>query len=240
MSQTSQPIQRPDDPAIAADAPATCPLRSHPTWRSPRAWVILLLVTILGTATDLWSKSWAFANVARAPVVIDRAEVLAARHGLGAMTPPDRMHVIPGALDFTLVLNPGAVFGIGAGQRLFFAIFTGAAIAFALWVFSRWTRPRDVVAHAGLGLLLAGGIGNLYDRITFACVRDFIHPLPRVELPFGLRWPAGGSSEVWPWVSNVADAYLIVGIGLILWHSWRHPPETRAPAKDSEPTAATR
>lgn len=186
--------------------------------------MILLIVTALGTATDLWSKDWAFANVADDPVVIDRAAVMAARNGLGAMTPPDRMTVIPGVLDFTLVLNPGAVFGIGAGQRVFFAVFTLGAIAFALWVFARWTKARDWAAHAGLGLLLAGGLGNLYDRLTYACVRDFIHPLPRVELPFGLRWP-NGSDEVWPWVSNVADAYLIIGIGLILWHSWRHPPE---------------
>ncbi len=193
------------------------------TWRCPRAWILLLIVTVLGTATDLWSKHWAFANVADAPVVIDRERVLAARNGLGAMTPPDRVHVIPGVLDFTLVLNPGAVFGIGAGKRLFFAVFTAVAIGFALWVFGKWTRPRDWLAHAGLGLLLAGGLGNLYDRVVFACVRDFIHPLPGRELPFGLKWPNNGSDEVWPWVSNVADAYLIIGIGLILWHSWREP-----------------
>lgn len=194
-------------------------------WTSPRAWAVLLVVTVVGTLSDLWTKSWAFASVADAPVVIDREAVMAARHGLGAMTPPDRMHVIPGVLDFTLVLNPGAVFGIGAGQRVFFAAFTGVAIGFALWVFARWTTPRDWVAHTGLGLLLAGGLGNLYDRLVFACVRDFIHPLPRVRLPFGLKWPNNGSPEVWPWVSNVADAYLIVGIVLILWHSWRHPGE---------------
>lgn len=183
----------------------------------------MLVVTILGTASDLWSKQWAFANVADEPVIIDRERVMAARNGLGAMTPSDRMEVIPGWLDFTLVLNPGAVFGIGAGKRLFFALFTPVAIGFALWVFVRWTRPSDWVAHLGLGLLLSGGLGNLYDRLVFACVRDFIHPLPGRELPFGLAWPNNGSREVWPWVGNVADAYLIVGIALILWHSWREP-----------------
>lgn len=188
--------------------------------RSPAAWILLVIVAALGTASDLWTKHWAFENVAREPVIIDRERVLAARHGLGAMTPPDKMRIIPGVLDFTLVLNPGAVFGIGARQRVFFVTFTGAAIGFALWVFARWTGPRDRLAHAGLGLLLAGGLGNLYDRLVYACVRDFIHPLPGVRLPFGIKWP-NGSAEIWPWVSNVADAYLIVGIGLVLWHSWR-------------------
>lgn len=194
---------------------------------------MLVLVTAAGIATDLWSKHWAFGNVARARdgtyerVVVVREQVLEAiarGRGLTRLTPPDRRHVIPGVLDFTLVLNPGAVFGIGAGKRVFFVVFTGLAIGFALWVFARWTRAGDWLAHIGLGLLLAGGLGNLYDRVVYACVRDFIHPLPGVELPWGLRWPNNGSAEVWPWVSNVADAYLIVGIGLILWHSWRHEP----------------
>ncbi|MCA9287799.1 MAG: signal peptidase II [Phycisphaerales bacterium] len=194
------------------------------TLRSPRAWLVLLVVAALGTASDLWTKSWAFANVADEPVEVVRADVLAAlarNRGLGALTPPDRLHAIPNLLDFTLVLNPGAVFGVGAGRRSFFIVFTAVAIAFGLWVFARWTRPRDWLAHLGLGLLMAGGLGNLYDRLTYACVRDFIHPLPGVHLPFGLAWPNNASTEVWPWVSNVADAYLIVGIILILWHSWR-------------------
>jgi signal peptidase II len=112
------------------------------------------------------------------------------------------------------VLNPGAVFGIGAGRVGFFIVVTVIAVAFGLGVFVFATRARDRAAHIGLGLILAGGLGNLYDRFFYGCVRDFIHPLPRV------RWP-GATREVWPYVSNVADALLLIGIVLLLWHAWR-------------------
>jgi signal peptidase II len=132
----------------------------------------------------------------------------------------DAVTVVPGLLDFTLVLNPGAVFGMGAGRRLFFMAFTAVAMSFALWIFARWTRPRDRAAHVALGLLIAGGLGNFYDRWFYGCVRDFIHPLPGVKWPFG--WTlTGKSGEVWPYVSNLADLFLIIGIGVLAVMLWR-------------------
>ena len=116
----------------------------------------------------------------------------------------------------SLVLNPGAVFGIGAGKRWFFIAFTGAALALAIWMFLAWTGPRDRAAHAAIGLLISGGLGNLYDRIVYACVRDFLHPLPGVKMPFGLTMPLTGGREVWPYVSNIADLWLLLGISALV------------------------
>ena len=208
------------------------------TLRSRRAWTVLLVTVLLGLVTDLWSKSLAFASIAPAPVVVEREDVLRV-NDLSVLIPPhDPVLVVPNLLEFTLVLNPGAVFGIGAGRRVFFIGFTVVAIAVSMVLFARWTRPRDWAAHLGFGLIISGGLGNLYDRIRFACVRDFIHPLPGVELPFGLRWPGGGSTEVWPYVSNVADLYLLIGIGILLVYTWRQPPApvvTEAEPVDAEP-----
>ncbi|MBL8744724.1 MAG: hypothetical protein JNK58_00045, partial [Phycisphaerae bacterium] len=53
------------------------------------------------------------------------------------------------------------------------------------------------------------------------------HPLPNASLPFGLRWP-GGDPALWPYVSNVADAFLIIGIGLLMIRLWRSPTHTAA------------
>mgnify|MGYP003629716115 CR=1 FL=1 len=195
--------------------------------RSKRAWAVLLTVSALGIVADLWTKAWAFANVADSPMVFTREEVLSSSD-LGLLIPQhEPMHVINQVLDFTLVLNPGAVFGIGAGQRWFFVIFTVIAIIISLVLFVRWTTAKDWMAHAGFGLIIAGGIGNLYDRLLFACVRDFIHPFPGMNLPFGMRWP-GGNPQLWPYVSNVADAFLIVGIGMLMIHAWRMPTESGA------------
>jgi signal peptidase II len=127
--------------------------------------------------------------------------------------------VVPRALEFQLVLNPGAVFGIGPGQRFFFIGFTVLALVFGVLMFARWTGPRDHFAHVAIGLLIGGGLGNLYDRLQFACVRDFLHPLP------GLTWPGGmtimGNREVWPYVSNLADLFLLIGILMLLIHLWK-------------------
>jgi signal peptidase II len=207
------------------------------TTRSVRAWLILLTGSIGGVIVDLWTKAYAFAHVAGDPVVIRRGDVLSADH-LGLLIPQhEPMGVLDRVLEFTLVLNPGAVFGIGAGQRWFFVVFTIIAVVIALVLFVRWTRPGDWLAHAGFGLIIAGGIGNLYDRLVFACVRDFIHPLPGVRLPFGLHWP-GGNDELWPYVSNVADAFLIVGIVALMIHAWRMPNETQDDTENAEESAS--
>ncbi len=196
----------------------------HPikSTRSVRAWTILIATSVLGLIADLWSKGYAFAHVAGRPVVITREDVLGAQDLWRLIPPHEPVGVIDGLLEFTLVLNPGAVFGIGAGQRWFFVIFTIIAVVIAVVLFVRWTHAKDWIAHTGFGLIIAGGIGNLYDRLVFACVRDFIHPLPGVKLPFGLKWP-GGNGELWPYVSNVADAFLILGIVMLMFHAWRMP-----------------
>lgn len=202
--------------------------RARTVARSPRAWAVLTTTFLLALAADLVTKWAAFRWIAERPVTILREEVLSTAR-LGTLLPPhEPVVVIPDLLHLTLVLNPGAVFGIGSGQRWLFIGFTLLAVVFALWVFIKWTEPRDRWAHAALGLLLAGGVGNLYDRLRFACVRDFLHPLPGVKLPWGLRWP-NGSDEVWPYVSNVADLWLIIGIAVLLVYSWRKPAEQPGP-----------
>ena len=215
--------------------------------RSTRAWTVLLLGAIMGVAVDLASKAIAFSTIGGSPVRITKDMVLRAGEqgrSLGSLIPPaEPVVVIPHLLNFTLVLNPGAVFGIGAGKTWFFIIFTIAALGLALWMFSAWTRPRDTMAHLAIALLLAGGLGNLYDRLVYACVRDFIHPLPGAELPFGWHMPISGGREVWPYVSNVADLWLLIGIGMLMWFLWRggrviRPPASGSRERESRPATA--
>ncbi len=206
--------------------------------RSTRAWVWLLGTVAFGVVTDLLSKSIAFSKVAGFPVHVDRDEVLR-ESNLGNLIPyHEPVNAIPKLLDFTLVLNPGAVFGIGAGQRWFFVIFTMLAMIVAVMLFAKWTKATDWIAHAGFGMIISGGIGNLYDRLVFGCVRDFIHPLPGMKLPFGLRWPNGGSDEVWPYVSNVADLYLLIGIALLLIFTWKQPDPSKNSKTESDSASA--
>lgn len=205
------------------------------TLHSKRAWLWLLATVLFGVVTDLVSKSLAFSRIADLPVHIERSQVLG-ETDISNLIPYHEAYVaIPKLLEFTLVLNPGAVFGIGAGQRWFFVCFTLIAMIVSIVLFAKWTKPRDWSAHVGFGMIIAGGLGNLYDRVVFGCVRDFIHPLPGMKLPFGINWPNGGSDEVWPYVSNIADLYLLIGIGLLLIYTWKQPPHPTE--QESEPTA---
>jgi signal peptidase II len=241
---TPTPPPSPSPPASTSDAPP--PARRAGAGRSARAWLLLLLSIVLAVAVDLGSKSVAFSRVAGAPVEIRRTEVMAVAaddpRAVGTLIPPHRPVVaVPRLLEFTLVLNPGAVFGVGPGQRWFFIGFTAVALGFGLWMFARWTRAGDTWAHIGIGLLIGGGLGNLYDRLVYGVVRDFLHPLPGLKWPFGLR-PLGPSGEIWPYVSNVADALLLIGIGILLVYLWRRERAERAaaakPAASQVPTGA--
>jgi signal peptidase II len=214
------------NPASSADQgqgaakPAPATHAEAPSWTSPVAWCWLLGSVTFGLVTDIWSKYVAFDRIAGFPVTFTREQVLETTP-ISALIPYHApVVVVPDLLELTLVLNPGAVFGMGAGRRAFFITFTAVAMIFAVFMFARMTTARDRVSHFAIGLLIAGGLGNLYDRIIYACVRDFLHPLPGVRYPSWTPFGFAGT-EVWPYVSNIADLWLIVGIGILMIKSFR-------------------
>lgn len=191
-------------------------------WRSPRSWVILLLVASVGFIADISTKTWAFETIAKSPVILERDQLLSNPNWT-----PIPIHegvvAIPGRLlNFRLVLNDGAVFGIGSQQRIFFILFTVFALFIAGWIFGRHTTGKNTVAHIALGLILGGGLGNLYDRMFIGRVRDFMHLFPDRHLPFELSWP-GSNSELFPWIFNTGDVLLLTGMGLLMIFFWRQP-----------------
>jgi lipoprotein signal peptidase len=213
---------------------------STPTWRSPQACGVLASTIIGSLVIDLASKEVAFRAIADAPVKLLRQDVLAVTPELYKLIPQhEPVKVVPILLDFTLVLNPGAVFGMGAGKRWFFVGFTLLAILLGLLAFAKWTTRRQWHLHVALGLILGGGLGNLYDRVVFACVRDFLHPLPGIKLPFGWSWPWGGN-EVWPYVSNLADLFLIIGVCIVGWVAIRTPIPSPPPQPHTPPPPSNR
>jgi signal peptidase II len=123
------------------------------------------------------------------------------------------------------------VFGIGQQRRELFIVFTIVATIAALLLFARGTRVRMHAAHIAIGLILAGGIGNLYDRIVYGAVRDFLHMLPGWNLPFGWKWPGTSTADVFPWVFNVADVMLLAGMALFIIVSFREDNRIRRAEK---------
>ena len=102
-------------------------------------------------------------------------------------------------------------------------MFTIIALLIAGWIVAKNTTKGSTIAQIGLGLVLGGGLGNLYDRIFIGRVRDFMHMFPDRHLPFS--WP-GGSNEWFPWIFNVGDVLLLTGMGLLMIYYWRQPNPT--------------
>jgi lipoprotein signal peptidase len=76
-------------------------------------------------------------------------------------------------------------------------------------------------------MLLAGVLGNMYDRTLLGYVRDMIHALPGIYWPdFIARYlPTDlATQSVFPWVFNVADSLLCVGVFLMIVYSFLQRP----------------
>jgi lipoprotein signal peptidase len=127
-------------------------------------------------------------------------------------------------------VNKGALFGWGNSAEPgkdhnthFLVISLLAAVGIGVWS----TRPsfaRDRGMCMALGLILAGTLGNLLDRVVFGGVRDFLDfHLAFLSRP-DLHWPT----------FNVADVCLVCGAGLLLLHALRE----RAPAGAEKAPAA--
>ncbi|MEX2670564.1 MAG: signal peptidase II [Phycisphaeraceae bacterium] len=183
----------------------------QPAGRSTRAIGLFLGVLVGLLALDLIVKYLAFAYLGPQPV--DIPAVLEGQQPL----PDDTRIVIPYLLGFKLTLNPGAVFGLWAGYRWMFIVATFVAVAIVSYFFYTSDR-RERIVHIALAGILAGALGNLYDRIVYSVVRDMLWLFPNLELPFGWTWP-GGSPYLYPWLFNLADAYLLIGIFVVLIRS---------------------
>ncbi len=97
----------------------------------------------------------------------DQATKALARDTL-ASSPP--ISLLGGAVRFQYVENPGAFLSLGAGlspqwRFLLGVVFSGAALA-ALAVFATRSAKLSMAQRLSLGLVVAGGLGNLVDRLV--------------------------------------------------------------------------
>ena len=194
------------------------------------------------TMTTTRSYRWLALLLALAGLATDQATKYGMFRTLSDGTMRGEREVVPGWFKFTAEYNPatphadgllgtlqlangpvmprvnyGALFGLGGEHTStanlgFAGVSLLAALGIVFWVTRGGTRA-DGGLSAALGLILGGTVGNLYDRLVFGGVRDFLYF-------YKIDWP----------VFNVADCCLVVGAGLLLLHAFMTPSPAAAPA----------
>jgi signal peptidase II len=129
--------------------------------------------------------------------------------------PPEGFPVIPGFFNIVHNENPGVAFGLFADStgpfRAIVLIGLSAAVLIIITVILL-KRPQSGELHnwlmrVALALVLGGAVGNLYDRIVWGRVTDFIQL-------------HAGTSYYFP-DFNVADSCISVGAALLIVDMWR-------------------
>lgn len=116
---------------------------------------------------------------------------------------------LAGPIHLTMVWNRGVSFGL---LRADHDLVRWALVAFSLivavalgWWARNATRP---LMGWGLGLVMGGAIGNAIDRFRFGAVVDFVDV----------------TRLMFPWVFNVADSAICIGVACLLLDSIRKEP----------------
>jgi len=193
--------------------------RDHRAWFSlPAPLTAATLALLLGIAhthdlLDLLLIQLAVAHQGQevGDLFVFKASLLPLRVGLLHNTDEDAEVRVAVLGRVEVGYGMGEELGIAANQRWFFIGFTIIVLVGGLYVFGTRFFPRETTAHCALGLVMAGALGNFYDRVVFGVVRDFIQFMPGRRLPNGWMWP-GGNPELMPWVFNIADVLLLVGL----------------------------
>ena len=141
-----------------------------------RKIAVFVAITIVWIALDRWTKS-----------LFDGVE------------PGVLFGSMPGGLiDFRLVHNTGAAWGLFAGNTLALGIFSLVVVVVLVGFFALNVKSVNLVQVIGIALVAAGGIGNAIDRFAQGYVTDFI-ATTFIDFP----------------VFNVADIGVTCGVAII-------------------------
>jgi signal peptidase II len=136
---------------------------------------------------------------------LDQLTKLWIRSSLGTEEP---RVVVPGFFSLVNIINTGAAFGSFKNNNEFFVALSCLALLLVVVLLVRRRSP-DFWRDLSLGLLLAGVLGNLTDRLLYGHVIDFL--LFDLHVPFAHPWPA----------FNIADSCITLAVVSFIIHSFR-------------------
>nr|WP_307837780.1 signal peptidase II [Actinoplanes rishiriensis] len=151
-----------------------------PRFRGP-AVVLLGVTAMLGLALDQWTKWLSTEN----------------------LTEGEPVRILGGLVYLSLLRNSGAAFSLGSSYTWVFPLITMVVVG---WIAVMATRLRSMAWALALGLVLAGALGNLTDRLFRApgVLHGHVVDMISVFGPYGEHFA----------VFNIADSCLSVGVVL--------------------------
>ena len=148
---------------------------------------------------DQWTKAWVMGG-------LDLREM-------------GQIEVWPPLFNLTWVENRGVSFGLfgdGSGRWALSAFSITVAGILGWWALK---ADRRLLITA-IGLIMGGALGNVIDRIRFGFVVDF--------LDFsGPHFFLGTMKINFPWIFNVADSAICIGVVLLILDSVRAEQEAK-------------
>ncbi|MFQ3354409.1 MAG: signal peptidase II [Paracoccaceae bacterium] len=141
---------------------------------------------------------------ALAVFIIDQVTKLVIVHYLG-LKDSLKIDIFPPFLNFRMGWNTGLNFGLFSdrafdGKFLFILIAVLISTGLFLWGAKNLNQFKSLIA---VGFIIGGAIGNAFDRLLYGAVADFIN--------------MSCCSIQNPYTFNVADSFIFVGIGLLLF-----------------------
>ena len=165
------------------------------------------LIALVGAGFDLGTKSYIFG-------------------WLGEPRDSTPYSVVPNILELQTNYNPGALWGfmgnVPYSSLIFASLSILAAAGICVWLF--WLRAAvDRGLTIALALIMAGAMGNCYDRLVLGKVRDFVHfHVDAVNFDCA--------------IFNFADNMLVIGAVTLVLLALRPEPPTESPSV--EPAAS--
>jgi signal peptidase II len=161
-------------------------------------WILFWSIALGGAAFDLATKQ----------IVFDRIGY-----------PAESVQIVDHILEIQTSRNTGALWGLGRDFPYSSQIFAGlsvvAAVVIVVWLFVLGAAVNLPLTVA-LALIMAGALGNCYDRLVHGSVRDFVH----------FHVDAVGFDCA---IFNFADNMLIAGAITLVLYALRPDPESPNP-----------
>ena len=115
----------------------------------------------------------------------------------------DQASFIEGFINFVHVQNDGASGGILGGQTALLIVITLVLLGVLVWYYLLKLKDQQnkylTLLSVAMGMIFGGSLGNLYDRVIFGYVRDFIN-FQFINFP----------------VFNIADSAITIGVILLV------------------------